>query len=232
MKGHKLIFTALLALAAGIALMLTYKTVSSEGVVITGGVMFVLAGFINVIAFLSSRDEKGKSHLGSFGLAFGWITSGAAVVLGLSMLIFVRTFVGLVPFIFGVLVVFGALFQFFVLSVGIRPVTLPAWLYAFPLVLTGLSVYVFMQQSQTDDQTIMLATGIAFTVFGAAMFIEGAMLGAANRRRRHEAVTADETAKTDAVAANDAAQTKTDSAEVTNDRTGDAAGDTIDVTAK
>ena len=29
MKGHKLIFTALLALAAGIALMLTYKTVSS-----------------------------------------------------------------------------------------------------------------------------------------------------------------------------------------------------------
>ncbi len=200
MKGHKLIFTALLALAAGVALILTYRTVSSEGVVITGGVMFVLAGFINVIAFLSSRDDRGKSHLGAFGLAFGWLTSGAAVVLGLSMLIFQSTFVGLVPFIFGVLVVFGALFQFFVLSVGIRPVTLPAWLYAFPLALAGMSVYFFMQQSQIDDSTIMLATGIAFTIFGAAMFIEGAMVGAANRRQRREQVAVDSSTVTDVTA--------------------------------
>lgn len=225
MKGHKLIFTALLALAAGIALMLTYKTVSSGGVVIAGGVMFVLAGFINVIAFLSSRDENGKSHLGSFGLAFGWLTSGAAVVLGLSMLIFQSTFVGLVPFIFGVLVVFGALFQFFVLSVGIRPVTLPAWLYVFPLVLVGLSVYVFMQQSQTDDRMIMLATGIAFTVFGIAMFIEGAMVGTANRRQRREAVAAEASVPADAKAV-------TDAAAVTGGTNDSAADDTTDTVAK
>ena len=225
MKGHKLIFTALLAMAAGVALIVTHRTVSSGGVVIAGGVMFVLAGFINVIAFLSSRDENGKSHLGSFGLAFGWLTSGAAVVLGLSMLIFQSTFVGLVPFIFGVLVVFGALFQFFVLSVGIRPVTLPAWLYVFPLVLVGLSVYVFMQQSQTDDRMIMLATGIAFTVFGAAMFIEGAMVGAANRRLRREAVAAETSVPADAKAV-------TDAAAVSGATDDSAADDTTDASAK
>lgn len=223
MKGHKLIFTALLALAAGIALIVTHRTVSSGGVVIAGGVMFVLAGFINVIAFLSSRDENGKSHLGSFGLAFGWLTSGAAVVLGLSMLIFQSTFVGLVPFIFGVLVVFGALFQFFVLSVGIRPVTLPAWLYVFPLVLVGLSVYVFMQQSQTDDRMIMLATGIAFTVFGIAMFIEGAMVGAANRRQRREAVAAEASVPADAKAVTDAAAVRSG----TDDSVADDTTDTV-----
>lgn len=225
MKGHKLIFTALLALAAGVALIVTHRTVSSGGVVIAGGVMFVLAGFINVIAFLSSRDENGKSHLGSFGLAFGWLTSGAAVVLGLSMLIFQSTFVGLVPFIFGVLVVFGALFQFFVLSVGIRPVTLPAWLYVFPLVLVGLSVYVFMQQSQTDDRMIMLATGIAFTVFGVAMFIEGAMVGAANRRLRRETVAAETSVPADAKAV-------TDAAAVSGGTDDSAADDTTDTAAK
>ncbi len=223
MKGHKLIFTALLALAAGIALIVTHRTVSSGGVVIAGGVMFVLAGFINVIAFLSSRDENGKSHLGSFGLAFGWLTSGAAVVLGLSMLIFQSTFVGLVPFIFGVLVVFGALFQFFVLSVGIRPVTLPVWLYVFPLVLVGLSVYVFMQQSQTDDRMIMLATGIAFTVFGIAMFIEGAMVGTANRRQRREAVAADASVPADAKAVTDAAAVRSG----TDDSVADDTTDTV-----
>ncbi len=228
MKGHKLILTALLALAAGIALIVTHRTVSSGGVVIAGGVMFVLAGFINVIAFLSSRDENGKSHLGSFGLAFGWLTSGAAVVLGLSMLIFQSTFVGLVPFIFGVLVVFGALFQFFVLSVGIRPVTLPAWFYVFPMVLVGLAVYVFMQQSQTDDRMIMLATGIAFTVFGAAMFIEGAMVGAANRRQRRESATAGETAVTDTADA----PAKADTAVITGNKAGETTDDTIDVNAK
>lgn len=225
MKGHKLIFTALLALAAGVALIVTHRTVSSGGVVVAGGVMFVLAGFINVIAFLSSRDENGKSHLGSFGLAFGWLTSGAAVVLGLSMLIFQSTFVGLVPFIFGVLVVFGALFQFFVLSVGIRPVTLPAWLYVFPLVLVGLSVYVFMQQSQTDDRMIMLATGIAFTVFGVAMFIEGAMVGAANRRLRREAVAAETSVPADA-------KTVTDAAAVRSGTDDSVADDTTDTAAK
>lgn len=228
MKGHKLIFTALLALAAGIALIVAHRTVSSGGVVIAGGVMFVLAGFINVIAFLSSRDDSGRSHLGSFGLAFGWLTSGAAVVLGLAMLIFQSTFVGLVPFIFGVLVVFGALFQFFVLSVGIRPVTLPAWLYVFPLVLVGLAVYVFMRQSQTDDHLIMLATGIAFAVFGAAMFIEGAMVGAANRRQRRESAAAGETAVTDTADA----PAKDDTAVITGNKAGETTDDTIDVNAK
>lgn len=189
MKGRKLIFMALPALAAGVALIMTYKSITNLGVIIAGGVLFVLAGVANVMALTSSRDKKGKSGIGYFGLAFGWISGAAAVVLGLSMLIFQSTFVGLLPFIFGVIVVFCALFQFFVLSVGIRPLLLAVWFYIFPLMLVGIAVYIFKRQQPDDEHVTMLATGIAFCVFGAAMVLEGIVVGSANRSLLREAET-------------------------------------------
>lgn len=185
MKGRKLIFTAVMAIAIGTTLILTYRSIRSTGVVISGGILFILSGVINTFASLATRDNNGQSRVNSLGMTLGWITSAAAVVLGLCMLIFQPTFINLVPFIFGVLVAFGALYQFFLLGFGARPVTLPAWLFIAPVILTAGSIYIFMQKAGVDDRLIMLVTGISFAVFGLATLIEGIFIGNHNRTLRN-----------------------------------------------
>lgn len=192
MKGRKLIFTAVMAIAIGTTLILTYRSIRSTGVVISGGILFILAGVINTFTSLGTRDSDGRSRVSSWTMALGWITSAAAVVLGLCMLIFQSTFIGLVPFIFGVLVAFGALYQFFLLGFGARPVTLPVWLFIAPVLLTAGSIYIFMQKAGADDSSIMLLTGISFAVFGAATLIEGIIIGSRNRSMRRRSSQPDD----------------------------------------
>lgn len=174
MKGKNLIITALLVLAAGIILIITRASIRSEGVVTTGGILFIVAGLLDLLIFESDRRKDGKRPLAA---AFNWITSAGAVILGLCMLIFRPTFVELIPFMFGILVAFTALYQVYLLAYGARPVMLPGWLYIVPLLLAGGAVYLFTLKPMTDDHIIMLTSGIALTLFGAASLIEGAMLG-------------------------------------------------------
>lgn len=189
MKGRNLIFTSLLVLAAGIILIITNKAIRSTGVVTTGGILFILAGLLNVMVFEDER-KKGRSGRGVFASTFSWLTSAAAVILGVCMLIFKSTFIPLVPVMFGILVAFSALYQFYILAIASRPVMLPGWLYIAPIALVGGAAYIFMQDADLNDPKIMLATGISLTVFAAAGLIEGIMLG--HYHRHPQMVPADE----------------------------------------
>lgn len=180
MKGRNLILTAAILLAAGIVLLFTYRSIRSTGVVITGGVLFILAGIFNIVAFDGARRKKDSGH-GAMSALFNWLTSVGAVILGICMLIFQSTFVTIVPVMFGILVAFTAFYQLYVLAVGVRPVVLSAWFYLAPLALAGCAVYLFMQKPVETDDRIMLGTAIALTFFGAVGIIEGILVGNARR---------------------------------------------------
>ncbi|MDE6333427.1 MAG: DUF308 domain-containing protein, partial [Muribaculaceae bacterium] len=178
MKGKNLIFIGLPVLAAGIILIFTYQNIRSTGVVITGGILFILAGILNVLAAGHERrraERTGTRGHGVISATVNWLTCAGAVILGVCMLIFKDTFVALIPFIFGVLIAFSAFYQLYVLAYGSRPAMLPGWLYIVPLLLAGAAVYLFLQKPEVDDSVIMLTTGIALTFFGLATSAEGIM---------------------------------------------------------
>ncbi len=156
--------------------------------------LFVAAGILNMTVFLGARDRKGRARQGALGIAFGWIASAAAVVLGLAMLIFRGTFVPIVGFMFGVLVSLTALFQFFLLIFGSRPAGLSKWFFLFPIALVGAAVYVFSCDSSTppasNELTMVTVSAISFVVFGAGTLIEGLVIGNANRCQRHAGTVA------------------------------------------
>ncbi len=183
MKGRNLFFTGLLTALIGVVLILFRTSLANGGVVIAGGVLFVLAGVLNMTVFLGSRDRKGRANIGAFGTAFGWIASAAAVVLGLAMLIFSKAFVAIVGFMFAVLLLFAALFQLFLLIFGSRPARLSSLFYLLPAGLVGAAIYIFMRKPDTaGEHTIMLVTGISLLVFGFFTIIEGVIIGQANHK--------------------------------------------------
>lgn len=176
-------------LAAGIALTLAYESIRSTGVVTTGGILFIMAGVLNVLVFEGERRRDNQRH-GLLSSTFNRITSAAAVILGACMLIFNGTFVPLVPVMFGILVGITALYQFYLLAIGTRPVMMPGWLYAVPIALSCGAVYIFMQSPDIDDSRIILATGISMAVFGLGELGEGIILGNEQRKALKEAKNA------------------------------------------
>lgn len=185
MKGRNLILVSALILAIGIVLLLANQAISPLGIVIVGGILFILAGIFNVISYDGARrkaDSSSSGH-GSVATAFNWFTSAGAVILGLCMLIFQNTFIGLVGVMFGVLIAFMAFYQIYILAIGTRPVVLPSWLYITPVLLAGLAIFLFMQKPIDTDTRTTLVTAIALILFGAMGIVEGSLLGNANRKR-------------------------------------------------
>lgn len=176
MRGRSLTIAGIFAAAVAAILILCYKSINLMGVTITCGILFVAAGLINMIFFgYRTANESSK--------VLNLVSNAAAIVLGISMLVFRVEFRPMIAFMFGLLVAVCALWQFFVLAVGARPYQLPAWLYLFPVLLAGGSVYIFLT-SHNDDSMMILSTGIAMAVLGLGCLIEGSILGVA--RHNHE----------------------------------------------
>lgn len=182
MKGKNLILIGVLVFAVGLLLTIFRHSLANGGIVRLAGIIFVGAGVLNLTVFLASRDKDGRSRMGALGTAFGWISSAAAVVLGLSMLIFKDAFVALIGFMFGVLLLFAALFQIFLLLFGSRPTRISNWFFIVPAVIIGAAIYIFLRKPDTAGETTdLLVTGISLMVFGTATVIEGSMVGQSNR---------------------------------------------------
>ena len=174
MKARGLILSAIVAIAAGVALIIANNSIKSTGVVVAGGILFILAGLLNVFVFYSERKSK---DYGAFASTFNILANIGALVLGICMLIFQDTFVKLVPYMFGIIVAFLSAYQFFVLAIGARPAVLPAWFYVVPVILAGAAIYLFVDKNvASDDHIIMLVTGIALAFFGLFGIIEGSMM--------------------------------------------------------
>lgn len=229
MKGRNLFFLSLLVLAAGLALLIWRGSIASDGVVTVGGVLFILAGVFNVLAFDYSRNherkETGKSSRGPVSAAMSWVSSVAAVILGICMLVFKSTFTPLVPVMFGILVAFAAFYQLYVLAVGVRPAVLPAWFYFAPLLLGVGAAYLFLQNGKVDDDVIVLVTALSIMLFGAAGVLEGFFLGHQNRLMKKEGASTIAEARELRAARLAAKDTDTEHIEVAHEGTRDSETD-------
>lgn len=167
MKGKSLFLMSIPALIAGIAMIITYRSISSIGVIITCGVLFIAAGAGSLLLMHGGGTRK------AFTVVLTRFTGAASILLGLSMLLFRETFTAIVPFMFGILVALQALYMFYILSVSRERKVLPGWLYVLATALGGAAAYLFIQTpgQESDDTTIMLVTGISLTVFGLAVLL-------------------------------------------------------------
>lgn len=186
MRGRSLTITGIFAAAIAAVLILCYKSVSITGITVTGGILFVVVGLVNMIFFgHKSKDDSSRM--------LTLVSNAAAIVLGLSMLVFRVEFNPMIAFMLGLLVAVCSLWQFFVLAIGARPYQLPAWLYLFPVLLAGGALYIYLKPDygETNDSILLLATGISMGVLGLGCILEGSILGIA--RRNYEKAQAETT---------------------------------------
>ena len=183
MKGRNLLLLGITTALLGVLLLVFRTSLANGKVVLTAGILFVAAGLPNMTVFLASRNKEGRPRASAFATIFGWVASGASLILGLAMLIFSNAFVAITGFMFGVLIAFAALFQLCLLIFVSKPTRLSGWFYLVPTALVGASIYIFTHIPESGNEHIVMSvTGIAFIVFGFFTIIEGTAIGQVNRQ--------------------------------------------------
>lgn len=185
------LLTGVIILALGVVLTVFNKMITGHGVVVLAGILFLLTGIINIVVYVTRHNPDGSRVNRGFALFFGWLVSCAAMILGLCMLVFSDTFSRMIPFIFGLLILFGALVLTFSFIFGVRKVfKVPGWVWIFPLVMVGLGIVTMTLNAVVDDSLIMILTGVSMIIFGVTGMIVGIMLSGAKRQARREELEA------------------------------------------
>lgn len=179
------LLTGVLALAIGIVLIICNKMITGKGIVVLAGILFLLTGIVNLMLYVTRRTPDGERVNGGVAFFFGWLVSIAAMILGLCMLVFIPTFTALIPFIFGVLIIFGALMIVITFMFSLRKViVMPGWLWIFPLAMLVLGIIIMSQKATVSDSLIMILTGSSLIIFGLAAIFTATVISTARRQER------------------------------------------------
>lgn len=195
MNSSKSLFSGIIVLAIGIILILCNTKITGAGIIILAGILFLLTGLINLFVFVTKKDKDGNPANKGMSLIFGWFVSLAAMILGLCMLVFNSTFGEMIPFIFGLLVFFGAIMQSYIIMFDVRKIiNMPAWVWVFPTAMAILAIVIATRTAVTDDSLIMILTGVAMILFGLSSVVLSIMTAPA-RHEIKEKAKAEETKK-------------------------------------
>lgn len=185
MKGKSSILSAVLILTLGVVLIIINKSLRPEGIVICGGVLFLVAAVLNIFFFMGEDAASDRRRSGgALTRIFGWLSSIAGVILGLCMLVFESSFTPLIPYIFGGLLILASIFHFYVLALSYRPIVFPGWTYTVPALILVAGVWVFFMDGNTDSSLMMILTGGGLCLFSAGVIIESIFIYSYNKQQR------------------------------------------------
>lgn len=177
------VLTGILILVIGVVLIVCNKMITGAGVVVLAGILFLITGIVNIIMYVTRKDENGEKINKGFSLFMGWLVSIAAMILGICMLVFINTFSAMIPFIFGLLIFFGAVMLVFSFVFGVRKiVNVPGWLWIIPLVMVILGIITMTRKADVQDDLIMILTGSSMILFGFAGVLMGVLVSGARRQ--------------------------------------------------
>ncbi len=183
-KTSTSIIIGALAVLAGVVLIFCNNLIDSKMIVSTGGLMFIVAGVLNGLMTFFVKDASGNRRSKGAPFVFNIIASAAAVAFGICMLVLNEDFQKLIPIVFSVLILFGALMLFYFLGFGSRDLDPAKWLFAFPVLVLIGAIAVYLLKSPDDDSRIMIFTGLSIVFFGLGIGLTAANIAAHARKAR------------------------------------------------
>lgn len=171
MNGKKSFLINLLIFVAGVVLVILHSSNFFNGMTIVCGLIFLVPSIINVVLYIGNgKNDDGTRKASLTSTIIGWITSTGGIVLGLSMLIWNNWYKEILPILFAVILLLGALFQFYTLLIGYRPLKFPIWFLSIPAILTIAGLTIIL--ATPEETTTVLLSGICLMLFSIICFME------------------------------------------------------------
>jgi uncharacterized membrane protein HdeD (DUF308 family) len=174
-------FRAVCAIIVGV-LLIKFPDNTVKGITVAIGVLFLLSGLISCLTYFQS-----KRHVSEYKIydADGNLVSGeqptfpivgiGSTILGLILTLMPTTFVSLLMYVIGIVLVLGAVNQFLGLISGRRYGRVGLWYWVMPslILLTGLYV---MLKPMAPLETAMLILGWCTLLYGVVELVNALKL--------------------------------------------------------
>lgn len=131
-----------------------------------GGLSFIIPGSYLLLSMLVERNRQPKVSVLSL---MSMVCGVSAIVLGIVMLVTPATFIGLLVYLFGGLLILCSAWQFDVMMRKNRGVLYPVWLVVAPVLLVAAGVVLCTMDAfrgEANQKSMLLVAGIGFTLFG------------------------------------------------------------------
>ncbi|MDE5799635.1 MAG: DUF308 domain-containing protein [Paramuribaculum sp.] len=145
------------------------------GIILAAPAIYVLLSSLSALRHnrLKATAEITDAHTGTTELKFSsstvaWsliIVSVATIVLGFWMLINPGFFVGLVSYLFAIVVIIFGILQIVDVAYLTRPVILPVYFYILPALLIIAGIVIMCTNVKTIDGVVTLITGILLVLY-------------------------------------------------------------------
>jgi hypothetical protein len=187
MKQKATLILGALLMLFGLLAIFEREAFASRQLVTLGGILFILASFVNeflpyVLNKYKKKEVVEASKPTRARRILNEVIDCGAALFGLVMLCMVDTFVPYIPVTLGLLILLGCIAMFYNLAVGIRPVQLPGWLFLLPVALLVLAVAVYFQTTPQDDALMIALTGVAAFIYGSGTILTVTMVAKAGRQ--------------------------------------------------
>ena len=173
------LYANLVILAAGILLIIfNDQNLVSTLIVILGAVL-MLPCVASLISLLVRRAKEAKDGVATSKALFasGVISSMCGVALGAWMIVSPGSLVGIMVYVFAVLLIVAGLYQIIMLAVGHRPIKFPLWMYLMPTLMTAAGIVILATDVKTIESVVVLITGISLVAFAINRLVEMVKIG-------------------------------------------------------
>lgn len=188
MNGKGNIITNLIILASGIVLcIMSNRPDILHTIILVTGIMFIVPALVNLVLLFGKQQGTGTERTSYTMRVVGWISSIAAIILGICLVVSPDSFVEILVYLFGGVLVLGSLMQIYMLARGYHPAKFPGTLYIAPvIILIGGVTMLSLGRTTISDRIITLMMGIGMILFAVNSFITMTLLH--SMARKHKAI--------------------------------------------
>ena len=164
MRGKTDLFTSVIVLAVGIALICLYQRVDIlDWIVVIVGIMFMIPGIFSLVGGMASKRPGNASSI---------VAGVGAICLGVVMCIVPSFFAHILVYIFAGILIIGGIYHIAFLGWMSRPFVLPWYYYIIPILMIGAGLLMIFTSLRTLNNAVVLITGIAFVCSSFNSLIE------------------------------------------------------------
>ncbi len=170
-KNIPTFLSSIVILTCGIFLIVFHdRTALMENMIIALGILFLIPSIIAIIGIFlfSNRNNNTGTTISYYGLA----SAIGGACFGLLLIIEPEIFVGILAYLFAVILILAGVFHMIILFASMKSVRKPLWFFILPSLITIAGLVILFTDIRTIESIVILITGISFVCFAVNSIIE------------------------------------------------------------
>ena len=177
MKSKNVVWSNLLMILAGVLLIVFHRRDILSVLIVAMGIAFIVPRVTNIVMLLRERHKEWKFKDRAL-MTQGVVVSLGGIGLGVLMMLNPEMLIGVVVYLFAVMLIVAGLYDVIMLVVGHDNVKPLWWLFLLPTLMVIAGIVILATDVKAIESMVVLVTGISLIAYAVNRFMEMWLLDA------------------------------------------------------